>query len=151
MTTDRDKLREHGQYEAFIHAFTEECSELSEEIVSKIVKRTIKRFNENMDSYLFGDDYPHHFTPFDCYSIFWYEEWGGWELRDQIRDCIENFLELEYDNLTKPEQLVLDYAFINDEFNMSHTIVLKELYDYFMAEVEVHLQLKKIQEFLYRI
>lgn len=144
-------LKEHGQYEPLIQSFIRDCSALTDDIIAKVVKKTIKRFNEKMDNYIFDGDYSPYFTPFDCYCVFWYKDWGSWELRDKIRDCIENFLELEYDNLTQPEQLVLNYAYTNDEFETDWLKVLEELYSSFMAEVEVHLQLKKIQEFLSKL
>lgn len=144
-------LKEHGQYESLVQSFIRDCSALTDDIIAKVVKKTIKRFNEKMDNYIFDGDYSPYFTPFDCYCVFWYKDWGSWELREQLRDCIENFLEQEYDNLTQPEQLVLNYAYTNDEFETDWLKVLEELYSSFMAEVEVHLQLKKIQDYLDRI
>lgn len=144
-------LQRHDQYESLAHSFIRDCSALTDDIIAKVVKKTIKRFNDKMGNHIFDGDYSPYLTPFDCYCIFWYKDWGSWELREQIRDCIENFLELEYDNLSKPEQLVLDYAYTNDEYETDWLKVLEELYSSFMAEVEVHLQLKKIQEYLSRI
>ena len=142
---------EHAQYESLVRSFTRDCSDLADDIISKVVKKTVKRFNENMDPNIFDGDYSPYFTPFDCYCIFWYKDWGSWELREEIRDIIENYLELEYDSLSKPEQLVLDYAHTNDDYETDWLKLLEVLYSSFMVEVEAHLELKKIQEFLSRI
>ena len=130
---------------------SEDSAQLAVDIVGKVTKRAIKRFNKNMASFLFGDDYPAHFTSFDCYSIFWYKDWGSWELREQIRDCIESFLELEYDNLSGPEKFVLDCEYSTTEDVSTRAQIIEELYDSFIAEVEAHLELKKIQQFLDKI
>lgn len=130
---------------------SEDSAQLAVDIVGKITKRAIKRFNKNMDVSIFGDGYSAYFTSFDCYSIFWYKDWGSWELREQIRDCIESFLELEYDNLTGLEKFVLEYEYSTKEDISTWEKILEDLYDSFMAEVEEHLQLKKIQQFLDKI
>ncbi|MBE6246115.1 MAG: hypothetical protein E7110_01705 [Bacteroidales bacterium] len=137
---------EHGHYEGFINSFTAECSQLSEEIIGKIVKRTITRFNRNMLQAVCWDDCPDSFNAFDHYCARWYKE----ELynAEHIRDCIENFLELEYDALPKTEQMILDYAFHTDDYQTDWNNVLNQLYDAFMVEVNNHCQTKKIQIFL---
>ena len=144
-------LEEYGKYENLVKSFIHDCSALADDIISKVVKKTIKRFNENMDPNIFDGNYSPYFTPFDCYCIFWYKDWGSWELREEIRDIIENYLELEYDSLSKPEQLVLDYAHTNEDYEIDWLKLLEALYSSFMVEVEAHLELKKIQEFLSRI
>lgn len=144
-------LQGHDQYESLVQSFIRDCSALTDDIIAKVIKKTIKRFNEKMNNYVFDGEYSPYLTPFDRYCIFWYKDWGSWELREELRDIIENFLELEYDNLSKPEQLVLDYAYTNDEYETDWLKVLDELYNSFIVEVEAHLELKKIQEFLSKI
>ena len=126
------------------------CHALTDKIVDKVVKKTIKQFNKKITASTFGDEYPALFTSFDCYCIFWYKDWGSWELREQIRDCIESFLELEYDNLSGPEKFVLDCEYSTKEDVSTRAQIIEELYDSFMAEVEAHLELKKIQQYLCR-
>lgn len=140
-------LRMQELHQAFIEAFTEECSELSNGIVEKVIKRTIKRFNEKLDQSIFGD-FPGHFTPFDCYCVFWDKDYGSCWVKENIRDCIESFIEIEYDNLDRIEQLVLDFTFFTDDYETSIYCVFDALYDSFMIEVDTHLRLKKIQNYL---
>lgn len=149
MKSHKSQSTEHGLYEGFINSFTAECSQLSEEIIGKIVKRAITRFNRNMLQAVCWDDCPDSFNAFDHYCARWYKE----ELynAEHIRDCIENFLELEYDALPKTEQMILDYAFHTDDYQTDWDNVLNQLYDAFMVEVDNHCQTKEIQTFLEKI
>ena len=149
MKCHKSQSTEHGLYEGFIDSFTTECSQLSEEIIGKIAKRAITRFKKNMFHAVCWDDCPDSFNAFDHYCARWYKEYVPHA--EYIRDCIENFLELEYDALPKTEQMVLDYAFHTDDYQTDWNNVLNRLCDAFMVEVNNHCQTKKIQAFLEKI
>lgn len=136
-----------NDYIEFIYEFEQECERMSKDIISRLCKRVIKNMNK-LDSYLAASshDYPTSFSFFDILSIELQSK-SYEEINPSLRDCVEGFLDNEYEKLPVIERFILDHSECAVHLECDIEAVQNKIYTAFNEMLNAHWETKKIQNF----